>query len=604
LKNNNKILFVSAAMIFILILLYLVITISYRNRIPDQPDKENITDMLKDQIKSASRKAHFYPSAHNLGILGMIYHSSAYYDKAAECYSLATKKNSSKWIWSYYLGYLNKEMGESEKAIANFSTVVKTNPEAYHAWFYLGEIYQDLRQDDKAEDALNRISSLKENKIPANKIFRIDHFPLGTYASYLHAKLLISTRRNEYAEDTLKEIIKYFPNFGPAYRLLGNIYQTMGDSVKATKYIHQANDNIYSTAPVDTLLDMIALRSRSELFILKQIDEADYFYYYDWALTLADHALNYLPDNKYLLSKTIKLLLKTDSGTTALSFLDRHLESYKDDFAELKQVADMLYEKKFYIQSGTYYSRALELQPENSEIQANLIFGLLNEGKEQQALSLLDRYLNSYGNNPQVVTNAVYIMLFLKKEDKAGYYLEKLRKLSPADTKTFLLSGYVAQQKGDLNKARELFEKSFNNTKKELLAAQSLGDILIRQKKWKKSIDHFKQALEYFPNEPYIIEKLGSLLIMCPDSSLRDYNEGVGYLERLLIHRTCPPETKIFAGRGLTHAYYDLGDKTNAAFYAGFTINLVRNYNIHEEIINELQDLSNQGNLTNKRATF
>ena len=592
------------ALIFFLILLYLVLTIPYRNRIPDQPDRENISDILKDQIKSASRKAHFYPSAHNLGILGMIYHSSAYYDKAAECYSLAYKKNSSKWIWSYYLGYLNKEMGESEKAIANFNIVVKTNPGAYHAWYYLGEIYQDLGQDDKAEDALNRIRSLKKNKIPGNQIFRVDHFPLGIYGSYLLGKLRLSSNQSESAENLLREVINYSPNFGPAYRLIGSIYRARGDSVTAKKFIHQANDNIYSTAPVDTLFDMIALRSRSELFILKQIDEADYNYYYDWALTLADHALNYLPENKYLISKTIKLLLKTDAGATALSFLDRHLDSYKDDFAELKQVADMLYENKFYTQSGTYYSHALKLQPENSEVQANLIFGLLNEGKEQQALSLLDRYLNSYGNNPQVVTNAVYVMLLLKKEDKAEYYLERLKKLSPTDTKTFLLSGYVAQQKGDLNKARELFEKSFNNTRKELLAAQSLGDILIRQKKWKKSIDHFKQALEYFPNEPYIIEKLGSLLIMCPDSSLRDYHEGVGYLERLLIHRTCPPETKVFAGRGLTHAYYDLGDKTKATFYAGYTINLARNYNLHEEIINELQDLSNQGNLKNKRTTF
>jgi len=596
LKKNNKILYIPVALIFFLILLYLVLTIPYRNRIPDHPDRDNMSDILKDQIKSASRKAHFYPSAHNIGILGMIYHSSANYDKAAECYNLAYKKNSSKWIWSYYLGCLNKEMGESEKAIANFNAVVKTNQGAYHAWYYLGEIYQDLGQENKAEDALNRICPLKKIKIPGNQIFRVDHFPLGIYGSYLMGKLRLSSNQSEPAENLLREVISYYPNFGPAYRLIGSIYQQRGDSVTAKKNIRQANDNIYSMAPVDTLLDMIALRSRSELFILKQIDEADYNYYYDWALTLADHALNYLPDNKYLISKTIKLLLKTGSGTTALSFLDKHLESYKDDFAELKQVADMLYENKFYTQSGTYYSHALKLQPENSEIQANLVFGLLNEGKEQQALSLLNVYLNSYGNNLQVLTNAVYIMLFLKKEEKAEYYLEKLVELSPTGTKTLLLSGYLAQQKGDLNKARELFEKSFNSTEKELLAAQSLGDILIRQKKWKKSIDHFTQALEFFPNEPYIIEKLGSLLIMCPERNLRDYQEGVEYLKRLLIHRTCPPETKIFAGRGLTHAYYDLGDKTKATFYEGYTINLARNYSMHEEIINELQDLSKQGN--------
>jgi tetratricopeptide (TPR) repeat protein len=253
----------------------------------------------------------------------------------------------------------------------------------------------------------------------------------------------------------------------------------------------------------------------------------------------------------------------------------------------------MLYENKFYTQSRTYYNHALELQPENTEIQANLIFGLLNEGKEQPALSLLEGYLNKYGNNPGVVTNAVYIMLLLKKEEKAEYYLEKLRKLSPADTRTLLLSGRIAQQKGDLERARELYEMAFYNPKKELLPAQSLGEILMKQKKWEKSINHFKQSLEYFPNEPYILEKLGYLLIMCPDSTLRDYHAGVEYLERLLNSMTCTPEIKIYAGRSLAHAYHDLGDKTRAAYYAQNTIKLAQNFNVPKEIITELKVLIN-----------
>ena len=76
------------------------------------PGKETITGVLKDQISSATRKAWLNPSSNNLGILGMIYHSCEYYDRAAECYRLAVKRNDSKWMWSYYLGYLNREMGE------------------------------------------------------------------------------------------------------------------------------------------------------------------------------------------------------------------------------------------------------------------------------------------------------------------------------------------------------------------------------------------------------------------------------------------------------------------------------------------------------------
>jgi tetratricopeptide (TPR) repeat protein len=591
MKKNKIIIIVSTALISILIMLNLILNYSYRSGIPKLPEEDNLQVLLENQIRTASRKAILIPSDGNLGKLGMIYHSSAYYDKAAVCYDLASRKNSSEWIWSYYLGCLNREMGESGKAIENFRAVVNLNPEAFQAWYYLGEIYQDLGQVNNAEDALSRISSLNKKKIPANEIFRIDHFPMGTYASYLLAKLYISAGQGESSEKLLNEVLKNSPDFGPAYRLEGSIYQTRGDSITALKYIQRASDNIYVTVPVDTLFDMISLMSRSDLFMLKQIDEADYNYYYEWALTLADRAFNYMPDNKYLISKTIKILLKTDKGETALPFLKKHLDSFKDDFEELKQVADLLYGKRYFAQSGDYYNRALELKPDNTEIQANLILGLLNEGNEKEALSLLDNNLKSYKDDPQVLANAVYIMLFLKKQDKAEFYLQQLIKLSPSDTKTLLLSGYIAQQKGDLNKARELFERSFSRDKKDLLAAEALGEILMKQKQWKKSIEHFKLSLDYFPNEPSIIEKLGSLLIICPDTTLRNYNEGTEYLARLLIHRTCPPEIKMLAGRGLARAYNELGDKTRATYYAGYTLNIIQRYNFSGDIIGEMRSL-------------
>jgi tetratricopeptide (TPR) repeat protein len=169
MKKIYKILLASVAAALVLILLDLILRFQYRKGIPDLPELNNIPAQVKDQIKVASRKAHFNPSAYNLGILGMVYHSSAYYDKATVCYTLASKKNSSKWIWSYYLGYLNKEMGESEKAIESFNNVVKENPKAWLAWFYLGELNQDMGRTDKADEALSRIDSLKKNKIPGNQ---------------------------------------------------------------------------------------------------------------------------------------------------------------------------------------------------------------------------------------------------------------------------------------------------------------------------------------------------------------------------------------------------------------------------------------------------
>jgi hypothetical protein len=71
MKKNKKIVFVSIGLVLILILLNLILDFPYRSRIPDLPESDNISEQLASQIKSASLKAKFYPSARNLGILGM-----------------------------------------------------------------------------------------------------------------------------------------------------------------------------------------------------------------------------------------------------------------------------------------------------------------------------------------------------------------------------------------------------------------------------------------------------------------------------------------------------------------------------------------------------
>jgi tetratricopeptide (TPR) repeat protein len=75
----------------------------------------------------------------------------------AQCYQLAIKRNKSDWKWSYYLGYLHKELGESDKVIEYFNRVLELNPDAYLAWYYLGEAYRNIRDNDLAEKAFSKV---------------------------------------------------------------------------------------------------------------------------------------------------------------------------------------------------------------------------------------------------------------------------------------------------------------------------------------------------------------------------------------------------------------------------------------------------------------
>jgi len=70
---------------------YNVINNQYRNEIPKIPDSTNLSKAVEAQISEAYKIARRKPSSENLGELGMVYHSSANYNQAAQCYQLAIK---------------------------------------------------------------------------------------------------------------------------------------------------------------------------------------------------------------------------------------------------------------------------------------------------------------------------------------------------------------------------------------------------------------------------------------------------------------------------------------------------------------------------------
>jgi tetratricopeptide (TPR) repeat protein len=585
----NRFLLVATSGIIIIILVKLILDFPYISKIPDLPELETLSIPLRSQLKTAAFIAKVNPTANNLGKLGMVYHSSSDYERAVVCYTLAIKKNKSKWIWSYYLGYLYREMGDSRNSIANFQTVIKENSKAFLAWYYLGEAHQNVGENDKAIVAFEKIIPWLIKEQEAGTTTRIDFFSLNTYAKCQLASLHINTNRVDLAEESLNEIIDGNKSFGWAYRLLGRIYSLKGDSVLSSKYVIRANDLINYTIPVDTLIDKLALLSRSELYLLKQIDEADKARYFDWESQLINQGLNYLPDNKYLISKAITFYLKTDSAKSALPLLRKHFEVFSDDFNELKYVANLLFEKRYFAQSNIYFERVLELKPEETDLQVYHVLGLFNQNKKAEAVKLMEDYLRKDSLNPKILANSVVELLDMEEVEKASKYLGILKKLMPSEAKTLFLSGKIAQQKGDIQTAQAFFESSFNQNPNDLVTVKALSVVLMRQKLWKKAKTYFVNSMVYFPNEPYLLEILGTLLVVCPDKNLRNYNEGIELLERAFYHKDCPPETAISAGNSLADAYLEKGDNKIAAVYLKLVIDFAKSLNISQEYVGKLE---------------
>jgi tetratricopeptide (TPR) repeat protein len=149
----------------------------------------------------------------------------------------------------------------------------------------------------------------------------------------------------------------------------------------------------------------------------------------------------------------------------------------------------------------------------------------------------------------------------------------------------------MAEKNGDYREAIALYDASFRGNPEELTTIRYLGNLLVKERMWERAIQHFRDALEFHPNDPDLIEKLGSLLTMCPDPSLRKTREGIEYLERAFIHMSSRPLTIMSAGRSLSLTLAQNGETRRAMRTIEQTLEIARYENISPAYKAELEEI-------------
>lgn len=597
-KKRKTVLYLCGGLIGVLVMVLLlraVLNRPFTSQIPPLEENQTLSESIQEQLTEATKKAKRAPSAENLGTLGMIYHSNADYQRAGECYKVAIERDPGSWIWHYYQGYLFLEMGESNSVIESFNQVLDSHPEIHLARYYIGEEYMNLGDYSEAERYFNEIKDVQKSNPVGNLASREDHFPLSAYVGFQLSQIYANSNRVELAETTLNQIIQSNRTFGPAYRLLGNIYRSGGEMDRSDQYLSRANDLTIYSAPVDALVDRLALLSRSDLYLLKKIDEAVNGIYSQWALELIEHGTLYIKDSKYLLSKAIKTYLWLDMNQQAVSYTDQHVQLSKSDFNELYNMAMSFYNNEIYPISIRYFLKALLLKPEDNEIQKKLAICYWKNGQEELAVTKLDEIISMNPDNLEVLAEITDVMFFeLEERTKSPRYLAMLNFYTPSNPKVQKMSAWTAESKGNFSEAITLYESSMEGDPEDLVTVKNLGKLFIRQQMWTEAISHYRRALEIHPNEPSFLERMATLLITCPDVSLRDPVQGSYYAERAFVHSASSQVLKISSGRCLSMAFAMLGEKQNANIIINMTIKLAQQERYSKAHMAELEKLSRQ----------
>jgi tetratricopeptide (TPR) repeat protein len=204
--------------------------------------------------------------------------------------------------------------------------------------------------------------------------------------------------------------------------------------------------------------------------------------------------------------------------------------------------------------------------------------------------------LGKNSTNPSVLADGITLLLNIGEKEKADLWLTRLNKLSPSFAKGKQLRGMFDEQNGNWDHALINYNAAFKNDQSDITTIRLLGNLLIRQKLWKEAISVYEKALESHPNDPYLLERLGTLLVTCSDSKLRDIDKGKELCERAFIHTGSHSITLISAGRSLAIAYALQGDKKNASTVIAMTINLATGEKVAPEYLDDLRNLLKQVN--------
>jgi tetratricopeptide (TPR) repeat protein len=247
---------------------------------------------------------------------------------------------------------------------------------------------------------------------------------------------------------------------------------------------------------------------------------------------------------------------------------------------------------RLYAEAEKYLSAALLLRPDDAPIREELAMCYWSLGDKEKSIRMLDELQRENRTDPDVLADIADILFFnLGDTRRAAVVLDELRRLAPSHPKSLKVAAGMAEKEGRNRDAIRLYEASFKGNPEELTTIRYLGNLLAKEQMWEQAILHFREALVVHPNDPDLLEKLGSLLAMCPDPSLRRPTEGIQYLERAFIHMSSRPLTLLSAGRNLSLTLAQTGDTRGALRTIEQTLEIARYENIPQSSKAELEEI-------------
>lgn len=198
------------------------------------------------------------------------------------------------------------------------------------------------------------------------------------------------------------------------------------------------------------------------------------------------------PDSLKARSYLGAALQATDNYMSAIEQYNYVLNYSPDEFAVLKNLADSWLALKQYDKASEAYQRALQIDPKVPDVYADIAYLAHLQGDNAKAIDFYGQALERK-NNPSWRKALAYALLADKKEDKAIEIFDEIQEYG--------LSGYVHQNKGNIAKAIDSYQKAIDLNPSDYKTRFNLASLYYDQVKLDQAKLQYQNILEQRPND-------------------------------------------------------------------------------------------------------
>ena len=458
----------------------------YAARLPALPELSDQPAALREHLEAADRAARDRPtSADAVGALGVAYHADLFLNEADRAYAAAEALSGGAWRWTWYRALAAGTRGDTGALAAGLRRVVAAAPDFGPAWWRLGEAEFKAGRYDPAAEAWRRALPLAEpadeaaraeGGAPAPPPPRAPGPPVSAYAALGLARVALVQGDAQAAAARLEAVTAQAPAFGPAFRLLGDAYATLGRMDDAARALRDAGRLPQYESYLDPLSEVLVRESRSTTFLLQQAATADLATNAAWREHLIRRALEFDPDHDVALAELAATFRRLRRYEEALELLERRRRRRPDDFGVLADIGRCLSGLRRYGEAEELLRQALE-GLDNAPTRYELGAVLAATGRSGEAIAEYRRALDHNPNHLPTLNNLGVALAGQGRTDEATRHFERLIAVDPENADAHANLGLAFAARGARARAAGAFQEALRLDPDHAGARAGLQDV-------------------------------------------------------------------------------------------------------------------------------